>query len=57
MSYFYSYTYQKTYLAVHFIKECFFYQFFDRKVVGLVPEYYVLAGDTSHVSIFSIFFT
>ena len=37
---------KKTYLAVHFTKVCFC-QFADRKVVGLMPKYYLLAGDTS----------
>ena len=44
-SYFYCCTYEKTYLAVHFIKGCF--QFVDRKVVGLMAKYYLLAGDAS----------
>ena len=30
----------------------FFCQFVDRKVVGLIPKYYLLAGDTSQVSNF-----
>ena len=42
------------YLAVHFTKGCFFCQFVDRKVVGLVPKYFLLAGDTSQVSTFSL---
>ena len=52
-SYFYSYTFEKTYLAVHFTKGCFC-QFVDRKFVGLMPKYYLLVGDTSQVSIFSL---
>ena len=51
--YFYSYTYIKTYLAVHFTKGCF-WQFVDRKVVGLMQKYYLLAGDINQVSIFSL---
>ena len=51
-SYFCSCTYEKTYLAVHFIKDFFFCQFVDRKVVDLMPKYYLLAADTSQVSIF-----
>ena len=27
-------------------------QFVDRKVVSLIPKYYLLAGDTSQVSVF-----
>ena len=50
-SYFYSYTYEKTYLAVHFIKECFC-QFVDRKIVDLMPKYYLVDGDTSQVYFF-----
>ena len=50
-NYFYKYTYEKTYLAVYFTKGCFC-QFVDRKVVGLMPKYYLLAGDASQVSIF-----
>ena len=53
---FYSYTYEKTYyLALHFTKRCFFCQFVDRKVTGLGPNYYLLPGDTSQVSIFSLY--
>ena len=33
-------------------KGVFSCQFVDRKVMGLVPKYYLLAGDTSQVSIF-----
>ena len=40
---------KKAYLAVHFTKGCF-YQCDDRKVVGLMPKYYLLAGDESQVS-------
>ena len=29
-------------------------QIVDRKVMGLGPKYYLLAGDTSQVSIFSL---
>ena len=42
----------KKHLAVLFTKECFFCQFVDIKVMGLVPKYYLLATDTSQVSIF-----
>ena len=38
-------------LAVHFTKEYFSGQFADKKVSGLVAKY-LLAGDTSQVSIF-----
>ena len=41
----------KKYLAVHFTKG-FFCQFVDRKVVGLMPKYYLLPEDTSQGSIF-----
>ena len=52
---FYSYTYKKTYLAVHyFTKRDLFCQFVDRKVTRLGPYYYLFAGDTSQVSIFSL---
>ena len=37
----------------HFTKRCFC-QFGDRKVVGLMPKYYLLARDTNQVSIFSL---
>ena len=40
----YGYIYEKTYLAVHFTN---FYQFVNRKIIGVVPKYYLLAGDTS----------
>ena len=49
-SYFYSCTYGKTYLAVHFTSKYFFCQFVDRKVVDSTPKYYLLAGDTNQVS-------
>ena len=42
---------EKTYLAVHFTKECFC-QFVDRKVVGVVPKNCLLARVTRQVSIF-----
>ena len=42
---------KKTYLAVHFTK-WHFLSIFDKKVMGLVPKYYLLAGDASQVSIF-----
>ena len=45
---------KETYLAVHFTKGVFFCQFVNTKVEGLMPRYYLLAGDTSHVSIFSL---
>ena len=43
---------KKTYLAVHFSKGCLFYQFVERKDVGLMPNYYLLAGDTGQVLFF-----
>ena len=45
---------KKTYLAVHFTKGRFFCQFVDKKVVDFIPKYYLFAGDTSQVSIFSL---
>ena len=55
-SYFYSYNYEKTNLAVHvtFHSRCVFFvfQFVDRKVMGLVPKYHLPVEDTSQVSIF-----
>ena len=42
-SYFYSQTFEKIYLAVNFTKGCFFCQFVDRKVMGLMAKYYLLA--------------
>ena len=57
ISYFYSYTYEKTSLAVHFTKECFFCQFVGMKVtlwVQCQSIYYLLTVDTSDVSIFSL---
>ena len=47
-------THEKTYLTVHFTKAkgCLFCQVIDRKVTGLGSNYYLLAGDTSQVSIF-----
>ena len=45
---------KKTYLTVYFTKGVFFCQFFDKNVVGLMPEYYVFAGDASQVYIFSL---
>ena len=53
-SYFYSYTYEKTYVAVHFTKRCFLSEFANRKDMGLLSKYKLLAGDTSQVSIFSM---
>ena len=50
-SYFYSYPYGKIYLAVHFNKGFFFQFVVDTKVMGLVPKYYLLTGDTRQVSI------
>ena len=44
---------KKTYLAVLFTEGCFFCHFVDRDVVGLMPKYYLLTGDTSQISIFS----
>ena len=35
-------------------KGVFFCQFVDRKVMGLMPKYYLLAGDTSQFSIFPL---
>ena len=43
---------KKANFTVHFIKWCFFCLFIDKKVVGLMPKYFLLAGDTSLVSIF-----
>ena len=37
----------KRHLGVYFTKVCFFCQFVDRKVVGLMPKYYLLAGDAA----------
>ena len=37
----------KRHLGIHFTKVCFFCQFVDRKVVGLMPKYYLLAGDAA----------
>ena len=45
---------KKIYLAVHFAKGCFFVNLLTEKLWGLVPKYYLLAGDTSRVSIFSL---
>ena len=53
-SYFYSYTYEKTFVAVHFTKRYFLSELTNRKVMGLVWRYNLLAGDTSQVSIFSM---
>ena len=35
-----------------FYQRVLFCQFVDRKVVGLMPKYYLLAGDTSQVFFF-----
>ena len=43
---------KKAYLAVHYTKGYFFCQFVDKKVVGLMPKYDLLAGDKSQLSIF-----
>ena len=51
--------YEKTYLAVHCTEGCFC-QFVDRKVVGLMLtyfKYYLLSGDASQVSVFSLHMT
>ena len=45
---------KKAYLTDYFTKGVFFCQFFVKNVVGLMPEYYVLAGDASQVYIFSL---
>ena len=46
-------TFEKTYLAVHFTKGwSFFSQFVEKKIVYLMPKYYLPAGDTSKVSSF-----
>ena len=42
---------KKIYIAVHFTKSSFC-QFVNRKVVGLMPKYYLLAGDASQVYFF-----
>ena len=47
----YKNTYKK-HLEIHFTKGYFFCQFIDRKVVGLMPKYYLLAGDENQVSFF-----
>ena len=36
---------KKIYLAVHFAKGCFFVNLLTEKLWGLVPKYYLLAGD------------
>ena len=48
---FYSYIYEKKYLAVDSSKGCFC-QFVDRNIVSSKLKYYLLAGDTTQVSIF-----
>ena len=42
---------KKTYLAVNFTKGCFC-QFVDKKVAGLMPKYYLVAGDTNQFLLF-----
>ena len=60
-SYFYSYTYEKSYLAVHFTKECFFVKLLTGKLASYEfsaecrSTYHLFAGDTSLVSIFSLY--
>ena len=53
-SYFYSYTYEKTYLVVQFTKGCFFVNFLTEKLWVLGPKYYLLTGDTAKFQIFSL---
>ena len=48
---FYGYIYEKKYLAVDSSKGCFC-QFVDRNIVSSKLKYYLLAGDTTQVSIF-----
>ena len=43
----------KKHIQQFILPQSVFCQFVDRKVVGLMPKYYLLAGDTSQVSIFS----
>ena len=53
--YMYSWTSSK---AVHLTKGYFiFCRFVDRKVVGLMPRYQLLAGDAGQISIFSLYNT
>ena len=40
--------------CTHEKKTCLAVQFVDRKVLSLMPKYYLLAGDTSQISIFSL---
>ena len=42
---FYSYIYEKTYLAVHYTSEYIFGQFLDRKIVGSTPKQSLLVDD------------
>ena len=51
-SYFCSCTYEKNIFSSSFYQRVFFCQFVDRNVVGLMPKYYLLAGDTSQIFIF-----
>ena len=39
-------------LKNRFIKGCFLPEFVDRKVVALVPDYYLLAGDTTNLGFY-----
>ena len=50
--YFYSCTYEKTYLAVHCTSEYIFCQFVDRKFVVSTLKYSLLADDAKQVSNF-----
>ena len=45
---------KKTYLAVILQNDVLFCQFVDRKVLSLMPKYYLLLGETSQISIFSL---
>ena len=47
-------TAMKNIFSSSFYQRVFLCQIVDKKVVGLVPKYYLLAGDTSQVSIFSL---
>ena len=41
----------KKHISSSFYQRVFFRQFVDRKVMGLVPKYYLLAANRSQVSI------
>ena len=54
-SYFHSFTYEKTYLAVHLTSGYIFFENFlaDRKAVYSTPKYYLFPGDKNQASVFS----